>query len=115
MVEQQIMDQKREENGPLGAGSESRVKPDGPGDPVVRAPNKVREAPMAPRESEQGAAQVASGLSNYSSRTQYGNQAQYGTPAQYNEERMVGGDVQNGDHPEDRPATGASGPAHPNG
>lgn len=109
------MDQTREEQGPLGAGSEPRVKLDGPGDPAVRAPNKVREAPLAPRKSEEGTAQVASGLSNYSTSTQYGNQGQYGTPAQYNDERMAGGDLQNGDHPEDRPGTGASGPAHPNG
>ena len=79
------MDQTREEQGPLGAGSEPRVKLDGPGDPAVRAPNKVREAPLAPRKSEEGTAQVASGLSNYSTSTQYGNQGQYGTPAQYNE------------------------------
>ena len=109
------MDQKREEEGPLGAGSEPRVKPDGPGDPAVRAPNKVREAPMVPREVEEAVVRVSSGLSNYSSTTQYGNQGQYGTPAQYNQERVVGGELQNGDHPEDRPVTGGSGPAHPNG
>ena len=99
---------------PLGQGAEARGGAGGPGDPDV-----MRKPPMAAAASvsRAGATEpmIASGLSNYSSGTQYGNQSRYGTPAQYNAERMVAGELQNGDHPEDRPAPGDSGPAHPNG
>ena len=103
------------ETGPLGQGSEPRVRPDGPSDPAVRQPASTGEPRTPVRDAALGAAAVASGLSNYSSATQYGNQGRYGTPAQYNAEPLVGGELQNGDHPADRPHPGGSGPAHPNG
>lgn len=98
----------------LGQGAEARGGSGGPGDRDVRKPPAEADAAPAVRA---GAAEpmIASGLSNYSSGTQYGNQSRYGTPAQYNAERMVAGELQNGDHPEDRPVPGDSGPAHPNG
>lgn len=98
----------------LGQGAEPKGGAGGPGDADVRkAPENERRVPV-PRESAHGEPMVASGLSNYSA-TQYGNQSRYGTPAQYNQERMEAGELQNGDHPEDRPTPGESGPAHPNG
>ncbi|HJP55443.1 MAG TPA: hypothetical protein VJ847_00290 [Gemmatimonadales bacterium] len=98
---------------PLGQGVESRGGSGGPGDrDVKRAPDQQPVGiPPRPPAAEP---LIASGLSNYSS-TQYANQARYGTPAQYNAERSEGGELQNGDHPEDRPTPGGSGPSHPNG
>ncbi len=96
----------------LGQGTEPRVDASGPSDPAVRHADSG-QTPVAPARSDEPA--LASGLSNYSAATQYGNQRQYGTPAQYNAEPMVGGELQNGDHPDDRPNPGSSGPAHPNG
>ena len=99
----------------LGQGAEPRGGAGGPADRDVRKPSD-EPAPVAlpPRGSGEEP-KVASGLSNYSAGSQYGNQSRYGTPAQYNDERMVAGELQNGDHPEDRPAPGESGPPHPNG
>lgn len=108
-------DHNKAHTGPLGAGSEPLGASGGPSDPAVRTPAAASDRVPTPRESAETVPAVASGVSNYSSTSQYGNQGQYGTPAQYNEERLVGGEMQNGDHPEDRPGTGASGPAHPNG
>ena len=100
---------------PLGQGAEARGGAGGPGDRDVRRPPADAAAAPVPQVTPPPGPMIASGLSNYSSGTQYGNQSRYGTPAQYNAERMVAGELQNGDHPEDRPAPGDSGPAHPNG
>jgi hypothetical protein len=100
---------------PLGQGAEARGGAGGPGDRDVRKPPANASTPRLRREAAPAGPMIASGLSNYSSGTQYGNQSRYGTPAQYNAERVAGGELQNGDHPEDRPAPGSSGPAHPNG
>ena len=98
----------------LGQGAEPKGGAGGPGDPDVRqAPEGEQRVPV-PREWARDEPMVASGLSNYSA-TQYGNQGRYGTPAQYNAEPREAGELQNGDHPEDRPSPGESGPAHPNG
>ena len=97
----------------LGQGAEPRGGAGGPADQDVRHPSEPAQVPL-PRRSAGEEPQLASGLSNYS-RSQYGNQGRYGTPAQYNEERVVAGELQNGDHPEDRPAPGDTGPIHPNG
>jgi hypothetical protein len=99
---------------PLGQGAEARGGAGGPGDPDVRKAPDIPGAPV-PRTGAVTEPMIASGLSNYSSTSQYGNQNRYGTPAQYNAERAVAGELQNGDHPEDRPTPGDSGPAHPNG
>jgi hypothetical protein len=99
---------------PLGQGAEARGGAGGPGDRDVRKPPAAAGVPPVSR-AVAGEPTIASGLSNYSRVSQYGNQSRYGTPAQYNAERMVAGELQNGDHPEDRPAPGDSGPAHPNG
>ena len=99
----------------LGQGAEPRGGAGGPADRDVRtAPVTPAPVPL-PRRSAGDEPMVASGLSNYSSGSQYANQGRYGTPTQYNEERSVAGELQNGDHPEDRPAPGDTGPAHPNG
>lgn len=99
----------------LGQGAESRGGAGGPADQDVRkAPDEPVRVPL-PRQASVGEPMLASGLSNYSPGSQYGNQSRYGTPAQYNDERMIAGELQNGDHPEDRPTPGDSGPAHPNG
>lgn len=99
----------------LGQGAEPRGGAGGPADRDVRkAPDEPTRVPL-PRGALAAEPMLASGLSNYSAGSQYGNQSRYGTPAQYNAEPMVAGELQNGDHPEDRPAPGETGPAHPNG
>ena len=99
----------------LGQGAEPRGGAGGPADKDVRkVPDEPARVPL-PRGALGVEPMVASGLSNYSAASQYGNQGRYGTPAQYNAEPMVAGELQNGDHPEDRPAPGDAGPAHPNG
>jgi hypothetical protein len=99
----------------LGQGAEPRGGAGGPADRDVRkAPDEPARVPL-PRRAPGAEPVLASGLSNYSPGSQYGNQSRYGTPAQYNDERMVAGELQNGDHPEDRPTPGDTGPAHPNG
>ena len=99
----------------LGQGAEPRGGAGGPGDRDVKeAPDTPAPVPL-PRRAAGEEPMLASGLSNYSAGSQYGNQSRYGTPAQYNKERVVAGELQNGDHPEDRPAPGDTGPAHPNG
>ena len=99
----------------LGQGAEPRGGAGGPADKDVRKPSDQPPRVPLPRGALGGEPMVASGLSNYSPGSQYGNQSRYGTPAQYNDERMVAGELQNGDHPEDRPTPGDTGPAHPNG
>jgi hypothetical protein len=99
----------------LGQGTEPRGGAGGPGDrEVAKAPAADTRVPVPPTRTR-AAPMLASGLSNYLSTSQYGNQGRYGTPAQYNAEPLVGGELQNGDHPEDRPSPGDSGPPHPNG
>lgn len=98
----------------LGQGAEPRGGAGGPADRDVRKASDEPAPVPLPRRAAGDEPLLASGLSNYS-RSQYGNQGRYGTPAQYNEERVVAGELQNGDHPEDRPAPGDTGPAHPNG
>ena len=99
----------------LGQGAEPLGGAGGPADrDVAKAPAPPARVPL-PRPAVAADPRIASGLSNYSPGSQYGNQARYGTPAQYNDERMVAGELQNGDHPEDRPTPGDTGPAHPNG
>ncbi len=99
---------------PLGQGIEPRGGAGGPGDRDVRRAPPGASATSTSRPAPAAEPMISSGLSNYSS-SQYANQTRYGTPAQYNAERIEGGDLQNGDHPEDRPTPGDSGPAHPNG
>jgi hypothetical protein len=94
----------------LGQGAEPRGGAGGPADKdVTRASQEPAPVPP-PRRAAGEEPMLASGLSNYS-RTQYGNQGRYGTPAQYNEEPLVAGELQNGDHPEDRPGQGPKAPA----
>ncbi len=101
-------------DGPLGQGSEPMARGADAARPD-QLPGGVGGAARPIRDAADRTPVLASGLSNYSRDSQYGNQGRYGTPAQYNEEPMTGGELQNGDHPADRPATGEPTTPHPNG